>query len=180
MTPMKTDLRRLAAVAALSLHCGGATPEPASAPTPAAPAPSAAAANPAMAQQPVVKLRPVTQEEFDRCVAMLKEAREAAKAGGPNGANQYVQLLEKHGFIQPTFMEVHQNISRAYGAIVNAERLAAMPRPPTDPSAQSGESVAAPPPPPPPDAFGEIPPENIELVRAHRAEFEAAVGKGGQ
>jgi hypothetical protein len=172
MTPMKSDLRRLAAAAVLSLHCGGTAPEPAAPPTPGAPPPTAAEANPAMAQ-PRAPLRPVTEDEFNRCVAMLTEAREAAKAGGPNGPSEYMALLQKHGFVQPTFMEVHQNLSLAYGAIVNVERLAAMPKPGPQPVGEGAGAPAA----PPANAFGEIPPENIELLRARRAEFEAAVGK---
>lgn len=140
-----------------SVGCGGGASPPAADVAPAAPAPAAAPApRPPAPQAP---LRPLTDDELTRCIAVLAEVR--AQADRPPGTpSAYGEILQRHGFDHATFTEVQQNVGRAYGAVVYLDA----PTPAGTPRTL-------------PESYGAIPPENIELLRARRAEFEAVARK---
>lgn len=130
-----------------------------------------------------VNLRPLTDDEVVRYIALLGEVRDIAKkriAGEPteDGPQAHSQMLQRHGFDPVTFRDVQQNVSRAYSAIKAGERAQALDQLRQEQAARAAASGAAPPAAPAAAAVPatEVPEVNVTLLLAHQAEFEDVAG----
>lgn len=187
----------LLSLALLVGACGGSQPPSESTSAPASDAPPGTMA----ASQEV---REISESELTRYFAVIKELRALgsatdAKLGddpsemqgmfvGMEATGKFGEILARNGFTHSSFTAVHYNVIQAYGAIqiderqseieaskskqaaaleqmkgkVSAEQLEMM----KQATGQANQML---------DAYRDVPPKNKELMRRHRAEFEAVM-----